>query len=169
MCGRIGDVGSPLLGRVQVGFCGCRPRCKMSLTLCACDRRAVFCKAFRRGVSDAAGRYGDLRTGSKSGVRVSMLIASCWFSRSGSIRSFRPFGSPPFSHLFHRSQVILRCMSLMQARPAPELDNPHSVSAWPRSRVPSCWRERPPPTGVVSWPSFVPAMILGQSICAPSS
>ena len=154
---------------MQGAFCGCRLRCKRSLTLCARDRSAVFCKAFLCGVSGAAGRYGDLRAGSKSGVRVSMLIASCWFFRSRSIRSFRPFGSQPFSHRLHRRQVVLRCTSIMQARPAPELDNPHSLSAWPRSRVPSCWQGRPPPAGAASWPSFARAMILEQSICAPSS
>ncbi len=60
-------------------FCGCRPwRKRVSIRVC---RRSstVFCKAFGRGISEAAGRYGDLRIRSKSMGRALALVESTGF------------------------------------------------------------------------------------------
>lgn len=93
--------------------------------------------------SRAAGRYGDLRNGSKTMKRARALWRIAWFYRPDlfDLLPIRVFG---FSHPPHRRQAALRCMMLMQQRPAPDPGTPRSLSAWPRRRGPSCspgrWR-----------------------------
>lgn len=70
------------------------------LTLYACDR-------VRSPIREAAGRYGDLRCGSKLLCRADALIEPNWFSRSRSLRSFCPFKVPvSYTLRFLRLQVL---------------------------------------------------------------
>ena len=56
--------------------------------------------------TEAAGRYGDLRVGSKSESRALLLMIQGWFSRSRSFRSFSPFGSSPSYTSTFRHRLI---------------------------------------------------------------
>lgn len=78
---------------LTTSFCGCRPCCKSFLPFCACDRMRTSVRPLGAAISEAAGRYGDPRIGSKSHRRALSPIACSWFSRSRSVRSFCPFGS----------------------------------------------------------------------------
>ena len=50
-------------------FYGCRPLCKMFLTLFGCDRVRSSIRPFGAALFMSAGRYGDQRSGSKSTLR----------------------------------------------------------------------------------------------------
>ena len=92
------------------------------------------CTAF----SEAAGRYGDQRIGSKSRTRALCLYETYWFSQPRSVRSFRPFRSSS-SHP-QVSGFSLRLLSILrQPRSSPDLDNLLSSSAQPRWCGPFCW------------------------------
>ena len=73
-------------------FCGCRPLCKRFRLVWSRDRVRSSVRPLCAAHSEAAGRYGDPRIGSKSHARASMLWQLRWFSRSGSVRSFAHSG-----------------------------------------------------------------------------
>ena len=62
-------------------FCGCRPLCKRFWIRSACDRVRSSVRPMDAAFTEAAGRYGDLRT------------------RSKSVRSFCPYGLPSHTSL----------------------------------------------------------------------
>ena len=57
-------------GSRTTSFCGCRPWCKSLLPFCACDRLQTSVRPLGAAMSEAAGRYGDPRIGSKSDCRA---------------------------------------------------------------------------------------------------
>ena len=50
----------------NLGFCGCRPGCKKFLAVWECDRVRSSVRPHCAAFSEATGRYGDQRIGSKS-------------------------------------------------------------------------------------------------------
>jgi hypothetical protein len=129
---------------------------------------AVFCQAFECGISEATGRYGDLRIRSKSPARATMLRDTDWFSWSRSVRSFCPFGSSPSRSPIHPALGRLGIV-FMPPLPAPEPYNPRFLSSAPRLCAPSCWPVRSPRAFWVFSRSCAPAMKLPGSIFAPAS
>lgn len=127
---------------------------------------AVFCKAFRCGISEAAGRYGDLRIRSKSIRRASTLVEIFWFSQPRSVRSFahsnRRLLAPPYP-------ASIGSIAITQLRSGLELDNLRFWSAGPRSCAPSCWPVRSPRASAASWQRSAPATILPQSSSVPAN
>ena len=121
------------------------------------------------GSLEAAGRDGDLRIRTKSIHRAEMLLAPNWFSRSRSVRSFRPCGSSTFSHLLYRRLSAVRCTSVMQQQFASDTDNPHSSSASPKSLGPSCWPRRSLRAFWVFFRAFALTKIRRVLIFAPAS
>ena len=118
-------------------FCGCRPGCKKFLTVQESDRVRSSVRPQCAAFSEAAGRYGDQRIGSKSRTRALCLYETYWFSQPRSVRSFRPFRSSS-SHP-KVSGFSLRLLSILrQPRSAPDLDNLLLSSERPKWSVPSC-------------------------------
>ena len=74
------------------------PVMQESLNLLACDRLRSSFRPLCAAYLEAAGRYGDLRIGSKSCRRAYKLEEPHWFPRSRSVRSLRPFRSS-LSHI----------------------------------------------------------------------
>ena len=128
------------------GFCGCRPLCKKLSTLLACDRVRSSVRPRCAALSEAAGRYGDLRIGSKKSVMRALG------SQPGT-----GFPNPDlFDRCAHPGRRLLTPplaptpgdydMTFMSPPPAPDLCNPQSSSASPRSVAPSCLPAQSRPT-----------------------
>ncbi len=146
----------PFCGKPLTGcFCGCRPLCKKFLTVRACDRVRTSVRPQYAAFPEAAGRDGDQRIGSTSEERALRLAAACWFSQSGSVRSFCPFRSSSSHTPWHRHWRF--DMSIMPRLPAPDPCNSRPSSASPRSAAPSCWPARSRPASWACAPTCVPA------------
>jgi hypothetical protein len=117
----------------------------------ASDRLRASFRPVLSGISRSRGRYGDQRIGSKS-----------WESALGS-KFDNGFPNPDlFDRCAHSGHCTLTLplaptlagydMSIMPRSPAPDLGNPRSSSASPRSGGPSCSPAKCQPTSSVSQP-----------------
>jgi len=149
-------------------FCGCRPGCKKFLTVWEGDRVRSSVRPQCAAFSEAAGRYGDQRVGSKSRTRALCLYETYWFSQPRSVRSFRPFRSSS-SHPHVSGFRLRRLPILRQPRSSPDLDNPLLSSVRPKWSAPFCLRVRSRQASLVCALSFGPTRSRLGSIFDPSS
>jgi hypothetical protein len=149
-------------------FCGCRPRCKKYLTVWEGDRVRFSVRPQCAAFSEATGRYGDQRIGSKSRTRALSLYETYWLSQSRSVRSFCPFRSSS-SHS-PVSGFRLNCLLILrQPRSSPDLDNLLLSSIRPKWPVPSCSPVRSRQASLVCASSFGPTKSHPGLIFDPSS
>lgn len=127
-----------------MNFFGCRPKCKKFRTFPVSDRmRSSFrprCAALFRSRGPAWRSADQVQIFSTS-LRLQVRT---WFSRSGSVRSLRPFRSL-LSYTPLLPVLAVHAMMIMPQLPTPEPYNPLLSSASPRSVVPSCWPAQSPP------------------------
>ena len=101
----------------------------------------------------AAGLHGNTRIGSKSDLRASKRLASCWFSPSRLVDRL-PL---PVLRPSHIPDVFRRDRNPIRQQPAQERGNSPCSSSAPRRCAPSCWPEPPRRASSACAPAFWPA------------
>ena len=128
------------------------PMMQAQSSFCACDRLQTSVRLFEAAISEAAGRYGDPRIGSKSLRRAIAPVACCWFPRSRSVRSFCPFGSS-LSHTSSTRRHADCCFApIMERQPVLDPYNFAGAPTWPRPFAPSYWPVQSPSASLACAP-----------------